>query len=252
MRSAARQEREPDLLPGYRAISGSAGLAPLVNTRLHLHMLRQAAMFACGWLFTQTLVAIVAGVAVAAGASLAGVLSLWAVCAALTGLVLAVAFWLLPVPAPVAQWSLLVQHGAAAAQPALAYITKALRDRGTPLDSAGLRSPGQGQRDYLELRHGRFTGCVSCFAHGRDLYVGWTFWLHLSPLRLLLLSVAGKAPNMSGRRSGIEQMLRYETASATVAAVHGAVLEAIDTATAELDPAGRRLLRGDRREFKFG
>jgi hypothetical protein len=240
---AAEQERDRDLRLDYSTISGSSSLDPLFNTRFHLQMLRHAAMFVGLWLFAETLAAIVVGFLALVGVGVTGVIGLWSVGGALISIVLAAGFWLLPVPALLAQWSLLVNDRAAAVETAFAHITEALRAHQTPFDTIAvrpLRPPGEGHRDYLELRQGRFAGYVSCFAHGRDLYVGWTFWLYLSPLRLLLMIIGRKIQEMSGRGNDIHQTLRYESTRATIAATHSTVLEGIDVATGELDPAGGR------------
>jgi hypothetical protein len=185
---------------------------------------------------------------------LAGMVTLWCACGALTLLALTIAFCALPVPVTLAQWSLLVNHEAVAAGAALSHITDAIKDHEIPLEVVRVRTtrpPADQRRDYLELRQGCFTGFVSCFAHGRDLYVGWTFWLYLSPLRLLIMIVGRKVQDMSGRGDDIHQTLRYESIRATIAAMHRAVLEGINIAVGDPDPAGRRLLGRDRDEFEF-
>jgi hypothetical protein len=252
--TGAEQERQQELLLPYSALSGSPSLDPLFNNRFQLQILRQAALFVAVYLLGETIGAIFFGFLAIAGMGPLRALNMWTISTTLFSLALAILFWLLPVPALLAQWSLLVNHKAEAAETAFAHITAALQDHETPLDTVGvrpLRLPGEGRREYLELRQGRFAGYVSCFAHGRDLYVGWTFWLYLSPLRLLLMIIGRKIQDMSGRGNDIHQTLRYESTRATIAATHGAVLEGIDFATGDLDPAGGRLLGRDRSEFEF-
>ena len=251
---AVEQERQQELLLPYSTISGSPSLDPLFNNRFQLQILRQAALFVGVYLFAETLAAIFFGFLAIAGLGLVSALNMWSVSTTLISLALAILFWLLPVPALLAQWSLLVNHKAEAAETAFAHISAALQEHETPLDTVGvrpLRVPGEGRRDYLELRQGRFAGYVSCFAHGRDLYVGWTFWLYLSPLRLLLMIIGRKIQDMSGRGNDIHQTLRYESTRATIAATHNVVLEGIDLATGDMDPGGGRLLGSDRSEFEF-
>ena len=84
-------------------------------------------------------------------------------------------------------------------------------------------------RDYLELRRGRFSGFISCFPHGRDLYVGWTFFLQMSPARLILMSIG---------RGDIRRTLRFESSRALVAAMHSATLTGIDSVVSAPGPAG--------------
>ena len=101
----------------------------------------------------------------------------------LVALVLAILFWLIPVPALLTEWSLLMEQGSDAAQLAFEQINAAFGTHGAPLDSQRVRTlsrHGEDDREYLELRPGHFRGYISCFAHGTDLYVGWTFWLYMS------------------------------------------------------------------------
>jgi hypothetical protein len=91
--------------------------------------------------------------------------------------------------------------------------------------------PGEGRRDYLELRRGFFTGYVTCFAHGQDLYIGWTYWIRISPARVLLMRIGRKFQNYTGRGDDIFQTLRFESAQAGIAAIHTCLLEGVDAAT---------------------
>jgi hypothetical protein len=178
----------------------------------------------------------------------------WARSELFIALVLATLFWLIPVPALLAQWSLLVQHKGDAAGTAFGHIDAAFRRHQTPLDSLQKRTmspPGEGRRDYLEARKGRFAGYISCFAHGRDLYVGWTFWLRLSPLRWLMMILGRKLQEYTGRGNDVYQTLRFESARATVAAMHDAVIEGADAAAADVDPAGPRLITQQAAAFGF-
>jgi len=148
--------------------------------------------------------------------------------------VLLLLFWLLPVPALLGQWSRLLSFQASAAMTALDCVAGALDHHATPADKLGTRlisPPGEGRRHYLELRHGYFAGYISCFPHGHDLYVGWTFWIHISPLRVLLMRIGRKVQDYTGRGNDMYQTLRFESARATVAAIHTCTLEGVDVAT---------------------
>ena len=162
--------------------------------------------------------------------------SLW-----LVALVLAIPFWLIPVPALLAEWSQVMEQSSEATQTAFESINSAFQSHGTAVDSLRVRTVsrhGEGDREYLELRRGHFSGYISCFAHGRDLYVGWTFWLHMSPLRLLMMIIGRNIRDVTSRGDGIRRSLRFESIRALVAAMHGASLAGIDAASSEPGPAG--------------
>src|SRR5262249_2075952 len=93
-----------------------------------------------------------------------------------------------------------------------------------------------------------FSGYISCFEHGNDLYVGMTFWIYLSPARLALMKIGRQLQDLSGRGNDIYQTLRYDSTRATIAALHHCTLEGVDaalrTAGAEPGPApGKRALK---------
>ena len=98
--------------------------------------------------------------------------------------------------------------------------------------------PGAGKTSVntWELRRGHFRGYISCFAHGTDLYVGWTFWLYMSPLRLLMMVIGRNIRDATSRGNAIQRSLRFESARALVAAIHGATLTGIDAASEQVDP----------------
>ena len=160
----------------------------------------------------------------------------------LSVIVLLLVFWLLPVPALLGQWSRLLSFQAPAAKTALDCVAGALDHHATPSDKLGIRlisPPGEGRRHYLELRRGYFAGYVSCFPHGHDLYVGWTFWIQVSPLRVLLMRIGRRVQDYTGCGNDMYQTLRFESARATVAAIHACTLEGVDVATGgSRSPAG--------------
>ena len=161
---------------------------------------------------------------------------------------LLVAYVVMPVPALLTQWSRLLNFQADAADIAFAHIAQAVDRHGTPSDSFQPRTllpPGEGIRTYLELRRGVFSGFISCFAHGRDLYVGWSFWIYMSPLRWVMMRIGRYVQDRTGRGNDMHQTLRYESTRATVAAMHACTLEGIDAAIRSLDPEGGGLLDTD-------
>ena len=217
-------------------------------------MLRQAGLFAGIYLLIETALLLCLLVSRAAGTTLGSALrlemdSLW-----LVGLALAILFWLIPVPALLAEWSLLMEQGSEAAHTAFEQIDSAFQTHGAPLDAQRVRtvSPhGEGDREYLELRRGHFRGYISCFAHGTDLYVGWTFWVHMSPLCLLMLVIGRNIRDATSQRNAIQRSLRFESTRALVAAIHGATLAGIDAASGQLDPVGPPLVRETAIDMNF-
>lgn len=162
--------------------------------------------------------------------------------AVLTAIVLGCLFWLLPVPALLSEWKFSVDDKAAAAPVAFEHITWAVRRRETPLDLIQVRrlnlAGGQG-RDYLELRRGHFTGFISCFAYGQDLYVGWTFYLRISPLRYLLMALARVWQTLKRQGTDLYVTLRFDYARAMREAMHSVAREGVDVAVGQLRPQGQ-------------
>ena len=222
-------------------LSGLANLDPARNPRFLMCVLRQAGVFAGLYLLLETLLLLGLLLATAAGTRWGPALrveldSLW-----LAALVLAFPFWLIPVPALLAEWSQVMEQNSEATQTAFDHINSAFHSHDTPVDSLRVRTAfrhGEGDREYLELHRGHFSGYISCFAHGRDLYIGWTFWLHMSPLRLLMMIIARNIQDMTRRRDGIRRSLRFESIRALVAAMHGSSLAGIDAASIEPGPPG--------------
>jgi hypothetical protein len=159
---------------------------------------------------------------------------IWNVCAVIIAIGLFIAFLVIPVPALLSEWKYLLDDKGAAWQATLGHIYYALQRRRTPLDSAGLRRlglPGGESRDYLELRRGIFTGYISCFAQGNDLFVSWTFWLKLTPARWLWMLITRVFQEVTQRGNDLYVTLRYESAKAMRESMHSAAREGIDVAS---------------------
>jgi hypothetical protein len=165
--------------------------------------------------------------------------------AVLTAIVFGCLFWLLPVPALLSEWKFSVDDKAAAAPVAFEHIAWAVRRRETPLDLLQVRrlnlAGGQG-RDYLELRRGLFTGFISCFAYGQDLYVGWTFFLRISPLRYLLMALARVWQTLKRQGTDLYVTLRFDYARAMREAMHSVAREGIDVAVGQIRPQGQGII----------
>jgi hypothetical protein len=145
-------------------------------------------------------------------------------------------FWLMPVAAMLSFGSKVVAGHAPAAPLGMPCIMHAFNLHGTPHDSLQIRSmslPGEGRRDYIELRRGHFAGYITCFPHGGDLYMGWTFWIYMSPFRMVLMRFGRAMQNFSGRGNDLYQTLRYESVRATVGAIQICTTEGLEAALSQ-------------------
>jgi hypothetical protein len=240
---AARAGRGGVARPARPRLSGPGTLDPVRNPRYLMYVLRQAGVFTGIYLLTEMVLLLCVLLSAAAGTKLGPAVrleidSLW-----LVALVLGIAFWLIPVPALLAEWTQVMEESSDATQTAFEHINSAFRAQDAPVDLVRVRTAsrtGEGHREYLELRRGHFSGYISCFAHEHDLYVGWTFWLHMSPLRLLMMVISRNLQDVTSRGDGIYRSLRFESTRALVAAMHGAALAGIDTASSEPDQVDPR------------
>jgi hypothetical protein len=168
--------------------------------------------------------------------------ALWYVGAGLVGLLFGCLYWFIPVPAQLSEWKILVDGKASVAPMISDHIAWALERRQTPVDETKVRklklAGGEG-RDYLEIRRALFSGLVSCFAYGEDLYVGWTFWLRVSPLRCSLMFLARLWQTLMRRGSDMYVTLRYDYAKAMREAMHNSAREGVDVAVGELRAQGQ-------------
>lgn len=224
---------------GYAALNVSPTLDPLSNSRFLWQLARRFALYVVVSGVTSTALTVLGiiitvsdgGFALANGG---GALTVAEVISLLITIALLAMFLFMPIPVLLGQWSRMLTFQAPAAGSALGRVRQALNRHATPHDNLGIRAltpPGERRRDYLELRRGYFAGYVSCFPHGHDLYVGWTFWIYISPVRLFLMRIGRRVQDYTGRGNDMYQTLRYEPARATIAALHTCTLEGVDIAT---------------------
>jgi hypothetical protein len=226
---------------GFEALGVKGSLDPLSNSRFFWQLARRFALyFAVASIIdiALTVLALIATLMTSGLGGLAngggGIFSTVTIIDLLIEVALMGMFLFMPVPALLGQWSRVLSFQAPAAGSALQYVQQALDRHATPRDTLGMRvlsPPGHGRHEYLELRSGYFAGYVSCFAHGHDLYAGWTFWLYISPVRLFMVRMGRRFQNYTGRGNDVFQTLRYEPARATIAALHTCTLEGVDNAT---------------------
>jgi hypothetical protein len=172
-------------------------------------------------------------------------ITLYLVAAVVIGITLGICFWFLKIPIQLSEWKISVDNKGAAAPTVFDHVAWVLRGRAVPLDSLQVRRlhlPGDGVRDYLELRRGIFAGYMACFAYGQDLYVGWTFWVTISPFRYVCMIAARIWESIFNRGSDLYTSLRYDSARAMRETMHSAAREGVDVAIGQLAGQGQGIV----------
>ena len=175
-----------------------------------------------------------------------GIFELYGIASVIIGLAFVIAYLLIPIPALLSEWRFLVDDKGAARPVVFDHVYAAFRRRNTQVDGIGVRRlslPGGTKRDYLEIKRGVFTGFISCFEEGNDLYVGWTFWLRMSPARFLLLRLERIWHEVTQKGNELYVTLRYESAKALREAMHSAAREGVDVAAGRVAPQGQGALQ---------
>lgn len=222
----------------YSNASDEPSFDPLHNRRFGWQLARRFLLWQSVPWFAGVLTAILAAVKGTTGVLLV-IPFVWIVAVAL--------FAFLPVPGLLAQWSRLVPFAASAQGIAFDHIRQAMDAHATPHDAIGLQNkliPGEGVQHYLRLQRWIFSGFISCFEHGQDLYVGWTFWIYTSPFQVALMWLARKFQDRTGRGNEMYQTLRYDSTRATIAALHACTLEGVSSAIRTAGPAAQRATAG--------
>jgi hypothetical protein len=217
---------------------------PIGNPRLIRQFIWHALLYLLVYWLSGLLALIPLGIlGLLVGFSAAG--TLWTIGAVVFGVLFLCLYWLIPVPAQLSEWKFFVDGKAPIAPVAFDHIAWALQQRQTPLDLIQVRRlklAGTEARDYLELRRNLFSGFISCFAYGNDLYVGWTFWLRVSPARVLLMVVARLWQTLMRRGTDLYVSLRYDYARAMREAMHSAAREGVDVAVGQTQPHGQGVI----------
>jgi hypothetical protein len=214
---------------------------PIGNWKLLRQFAVQAIMYFAVYVALGVAFGLLFGILALIGLGLKALI-LWYVGAGLAGLLFGCLYWLIPVPAQLSEWKILVDGKASVAPVIFDHIAWALQRRQTPVDKAKVRklklAGGEG-RDYLEVRRPLFSGLVCCFAYGEDLYVGWTFWLRVSPLRCSLMFLARLWQILMRRGNDMYVTLRYDYAKAMQEAMHNSAREGVDVAIGGLPAQGQ-------------
>lgn len=160
-------------------------------------------------------------------------------------LALFICFWFLKVPIQLSEWKLTVDGQAAAAATVFNHIAWVVYGRQTPIESLKVqefRLPRTGTRDYLELQSDLFYGYIACFGYGHDLYIGWTFWVRISPFRYLCMFIARIWQSLVNRGSDLYISLRYDSARAMRETIHNATREGVDVAIGHAEAQGQGII----------
>jgi hypothetical protein len=213
---------------------------PLHSWRYWLEMFRKAFLTWLIWAVGFIPIFIVGGIlsliASTFGAIIGGLLVIaWCI-------VMACVFWLGKLPGQLSEWKFSVDDRGEAAPVVFDHIAWALHRRNAPVDSVQLRRfkvMGQGTRDELEIRQGVFYALVSCLANGNDLYIGWTFWLYMSPARFLWTALRRLLWELRFRGHAIYVNLQFDRTKAFREALHSAVREGVDVAAGQVAPQGQ-------------
>jgi hypothetical protein len=213
---------------------------PLQSVRFFLEVIRRAFLMWVVWavgLIPIIIVGTILGVANHGLGVVIGVLLVLAWC-----FVMACAFWLAKLPGQLSEWKFSVDDKGQAAPIVFDHIAWALQRRQTPMDSLQLRRfkvMSQGSRDVLEIKQNIFYGLVSCFENGGDLYIGWTFWIYLSPARMLWTAIRRVIWELRNKGHAIYVSLQFDRARALREAMHSAVREGVDVAAGQVVAQGQ-------------
>jgi hypothetical protein len=163
----------------------------------------------------------------------------------IVGLAAFCCFWFLKIPIQLSEWKIMIDGQGAAAPVVFNHIASVIYRRGTPIGPLRVqrfRLPNAAPRDYLELNSDLFYGYVACFGYGRDLYVGWTFWVRISPFRYLCMFIARLYHALFNRGNDLYVSLRYDAARAMREILHSATREGVDVAVGRLEAQGQGIV----------
>jgi hypothetical protein len=220
-------------------------LDPLSSTRYLVSLLRQGAIFGALWAGVDFAWGVIGVVLFLLTRGSSFVMVVGEIGSILLWWAFVIAFLLIPIPAQVSEWKFLVDDKGAARPVVFEHVTYAFRRRNTPVDSIGVRRlslPGGITRDYLEISRGDFAGYISCFEEGSDLYVGWTYWIRMTPGKYFLLRLERIWHQLTQKADEMHVTLRYESAKSLREAMHSAAREGIDVATGRVEAQGQGIV----------
>jgi hypothetical protein len=215
---------------------------PLDNNRLLGQLLLRGFVLWLIYCLAGIVAAIILGLAAFAGLGFGRAVALWYIGGAIFWLLLVCLTLFVPMPVQISEWKFFVDGKAEVAPVAFDHIAWALAQRQAPLELVQicrLNLAGGEGRDYLEMRRGMFSGLISCFAYGRDLYLGWTFWLRVSLARYIFMFIARFWQVVAHRGNDMYVKLRYDYARAMREVMHSATREGVDVAVGQVRPQGQ-------------
>jgi hypothetical protein len=214
---------------------------PLFNVRFLAQLALRGLLYWWVWLISLLPIGIISGILAAISVGF-GLTVFIILILGVTGVLLG-CYWFLKIPIKLSEWKYSVDGKAAAAPMVLDHIASVLRGRATPLNSltvCRLQPPGgEAAKDYLELRSTIFYGYVACFPYGTDLYLGWTFWVRISPFWYLCMYIMRIWESVRNRGNDLYHSLRFDTARAMRETMHSATREGADVAVGRLAGQGR-------------
>jgi hypothetical protein len=163
----------------------------------------------------------------------------------LFALALIACFWFLKIPIQLSEWKLTVDGKAGAAPSVFSHVAAVMYQRQTPIAPMRVhrfRLPATGTRDYLEMRSHIFYGYVACFPYGQDLYIGWTFWSKISPIRFVFMFLARIWQSVFNHGNDLNVALRYDSARALREVIHSATRQGVDVAIGRLEAQGQGII----------
>jgi hypothetical protein len=212
-------------------MGGPSGFDPLASSRFSRHLFRHFALFGLIYVVADVVAFVICLVLALVGLGFGAAYTLWGILALVLAVAVTLIAWLQSVPALLDQQSRLLRDGAWRAGGVLSQFGAIFARQQTPADWMKPRSlspPGEGRREYLEWQRGAFSCLITCFPFGNDLYVGWTFWIRLTPLSVVLMRIGRMVQNRTGRGNDMYQTLRWDSARAALSAVHLAFEEVTD------------------------
>jgi hypothetical protein len=212
---------------------------PLHNVRYAIQLALHFFLVVVVWWIGMIPIVIIGAILGYANAKLGSIVSVllglaWAV-------VMACFYWLRKIPGQLSEWKFSIDDKGAAAPIAFDHIAWSFTRRHTPVDSVNLRRfkvPGQPPRDLLEIKQGIFYGLVSCLANGDDLYIGWTYWVYMSPARYLWTFIQRVIQTFRARGHALYVIVQVDRAKALREAIHSAVREGVDVAAGTVEAQG--------------
>ena len=163
----------------------------------------------------------------------------------LFALALVICFWFLKIPIQLSEWKLTVDGKAGAAPSVFSHVAAVMYKRQTPIAPMRVhrfRLPATGTRDYLEMHSHIFYGYVACFPYGQDLYIGWTFWSKLFPIRFVFMFIARIWQSLFNHGNDLNVSLRYDSARALREVIHSATRQGVDVAVGRLEAQGQGII----------